>query len=178
MKGHILSYSVQANSGVITGDDGKRYSFTGTDWMEPEPPQRGMPVDFETDGANALAVYRALSGGAESSTIFSTLSGGEKNKVVAGVLGIALGAFGIHKFYLGYKDAAVIHLALGGGGVACSILFSIIAIVVPIVSILASLSWLAVAASGIIGFIEGIIYLTKSDEEFAARYIAETRSWF
>jgi len=32
--------------------------------------------------------------------------------------------------------------------------------------------------SGIIGFIEGIIYLTKSEEEFVNTYIKNKRSWF
>ncbi|HOR74428.1 MAG TPA: TM2 domain-containing protein, partial [Kiritimatiellia bacterium] len=33
---------------------------------------------------------------------------GEKSKVAAGVLGILLGALGVHKFYLGYTQAGLI----------------------------------------------------------------------
>jgi len=33
-------------------------------------------------------------------------------------------------------------------------------------------------AGGIIGLIEGIIYLTKSDEEFYQQYIVEKKGWF
>jgi hypothetical protein len=31
---------------------------------------------------------------------------------------------------------------------------------------------------GVIGIIEGIIYLTKSDEEFASTYVSAKKGWF
>ena len=37
---------------------------------------------------------------------------GAKSKVVAGVLGILLGAFGIHRFYLGYNGVGIVMLLL------------------------------------------------------------------
>lgn len=64
-------------------------------------------------------------------------------KIVAGILGILLGGLGIHKFYLGYTTAGIIMLVVSI--VSCGF-------VAPIISI--------------IGLIEGILYLTKSDEEF------------
>ena len=76
-------------------------------------------------------------------------------KIVAGILGILLGGLGIHKFYLGYTTAAIIMLAVSI--VSCGF-------VAPIISI--------------IGLIEGILYLTKSDEEFYRTYIAGQRPWF
>ena len=63
-----------------------------------------------------------------------------KSKVVAGLLGIFLGGLGIHKFYLGKAFQGIIYL------VFC---------------------WTYIPA--IIGFIEGIIYLTKSDEAWAEK---------
>jgi hypothetical protein len=36
----------------------------------------------------------------------------------------------------------------------------------------------ATAVMSIIGLIEGIIYLTKSDAEFDATYVAAKREWF
>ncbi|MCJ8154009.1 TM2 domain-containing protein [Chryseobacterium sp. SSA4.19] len=74
-----------------------------------------------------------------------------EKKVVAGILGILLGTFAIHKFYLGYTKTAVIQLILGL--VSCGIV-------------------------GIVGFIEGIIYLTKSDEEFDRTYVHNQKEWF
>lgn len=80
--------------------------------------------------------------------------GGDK-KIVAGVLAILVGSLGIHKFILGYTSQGVIML---------------------LVSVL-SCGILAVVSS-VIGIVEGIIYLTKSDEEFVRTYIQGQKGWF
>lgn len=61
-----------------------------------------------------------------------------KSKMAAGLLGIFLGVWGVHNFYLGYKTKAIIQVLLGTVG--C------ILIIGPIIS-------------GIWGFIEGILIL-------------------
>jgi TM2 domain-containing membrane protein YozV len=76
-------------------------------------------------------------------------------KIPAGILGILLGGLGIHKFYLGYTKEGVIMLLI-------SVLTLGILSIIP----------------GVIGLIEGIIYLTKSDEDFVATYIAGKKGWF
>jgi len=76
-------------------------------------------------------------------------------KIPAGICGILLGALGIHKFILGYNKQGLIML---------------------LVSILTL--GLAAWIMGIIGLIEGIIYLTKSDEEFARIYVQGRKGWF
>ena len=85
-------------------------------------------------------------------------------KIAAGLCGILLGGFGVHKFILGYTLEGAIMLAvtlLGGiGGVICCF-----PIALP-------------GVMGIIGLIEGIIYLTKSDEDFAKTYVENKRGWF
>lgn len=80
-------------------------------------------------------------------------------KLAAGLLGIFLGAFGIHKFVLGYTTSGVIMLvvSVAGGVVTCGI---------------------ASFVMGVIGLIEGIIYLTKTPEEFKTTYIDAKREWF
>lgn len=82
-----------------------------------------------------------------------------KNKVAAGLLGIFLGCFGIHKFYLGYNKEAIIMLviSLGAGLVTCGG---------------------ATGVMSIIGLIEGIIYLTKPDDEFEQVYVKGHKGWF
>ena len=78
MKGHILSYSVQTNSGVISGDDNQRYSFSGADWMESEPPRRGMQVDFTPSDGRATQIYEDAAAGSlpiQSSTEGNTAPG-------------------------------------------------------------------------------------------------------
>lgn len=41
MKGSILDFSIQHNTGFISGDDNQRYSFNGADWRSERPPSRG-----------------------------------------------------------------------------------------------------------------------------------------
>jgi TM2 domain-containing membrane protein YozV len=88
---------------------------------------------------------------------------GENKKLVAGLLGIFLGAFGVHKFILGYQKEGFILL----GGTLLGIATSCIVIGIFIYM-----------ATGVIGLIEGIIYLTKSDEEFYQTYQVNKKPWF
>lgn len=78
-----------------------------------------------------------------------------KDRVAAGLLGIFLGSLGIHKFYLGYTKEGVIML---------------------LVSVLTC--GLGASIMGIIGFIEGILYLTKSEEDFQDIYVNGYQGWF
>tara|TARA_B100000963_G_scaffold116333_1_gene101340 strand:- start:1064 stop:1477 length:414 start_codon:yes stop_codon:yes gene_type:complete len=65
-----------------------------------------------------------------------------KSRAAAGILGIFLGAFGIHKFYCGSIGLGIVYLLF---------------------------FWTFIP--GIVGFIEGIIYLTQPDDEtFTRRY--------
>ena len=84
---------------------------------------------------------------------------GEKSKVAAGLLGIFLGGLGIHKFYLGYSKEGVIMLLISliGGIITVGIASGIV---------------------GIIGLIEGIIYLTKDDAAFEQTYVRNKKAWF
>jgi len=82
-----------------------------------------------------------------------------EKKILAGVLGIVLGPLGIHKFVLGYTEAGIIML-----------LVSIVAF--PFTC------GMSYAVMQVIGLVEGILYLTKSDEEFKARYLDQKQPWF
>ncbi|WP_420603119.1 TM2 domain-containing protein [Flagellimonas sp.] len=90
-------------------------------------------------------------------------AGGDNKKILAGILAILLGSFGVHKFILGYNKEGFILLG-----------FSIIAYILVCFVIGAFLAWIP----GIIGLIEGIIYLTKSDEEFYNTYQVGKKPWF
>lgn len=78
-----------------------------------------------------------------------------QKKLLCGIFGIVLGAFGIHKFLLGYNKAGIIMLAI-----------SIVVI------------FLGPVVMAVIGIIEGITYLTKSNREFYDTYMANTKDWF
>lgn len=79
----------------------------------------------------------------------------QKSKTAAGLLAIFLGSLGIHKFYLGYTKSGVIML---------------------LVSLLTF--GIGAAVMEVIGIIEGIIYLTKTDQEFYQTYEAQQKEWF
>lgn len=76
---------------------------------------------------------------------------GADKKITAGICAILVGWLGVHKFVLGYTTEGVIQLALGV--ISCGL-------------------------TSIISIIEGIIYLTKSDEEFVRTYIQNKKGWF
>lgn len=83
---------------------------------------------------------------------------GENKKILAGIIGILFGWIGIHKFILGYNKEGGILLILGLlGFLTCGITSGI---------------------SAVIGLVEGIIYLTKSDEEFYNTYQVGKKPWF
>ena len=90
-------------------------------------------------------------------------AGGDNKKILAGILAIFVGWAGIHKFILGYQKEGIILLVV-----------SVIGFVLTCIGIGVFLVW----ATGLIGLIEGIIYLTKSDEEFYNTYQVGRRPWF
>ena len=73
---------------------------------------------------------------------------GQYSKVMAGLLAIVLGSFGAHKFYLGYVKAGIVYLIF---------VFTLIPL--------------------LLGIIEGIIYLIKSDEDFQKTYVEGRKSF-
>ncbi len=81
----------------------------------------------------------------------SSVTPQENKKLVAGLLGILLGGLGIHKFILGYTKEGIIQIII---------------------------TLFTCGFGSIIGLIEGIIYLTKSDEEFMQTYQVNQRPWF
>ncbi len=80
-------------------------------------------------------------------------------KLAAGLTGIFLGHLGIHKFILGYTTPGIIMIVVAyvGGFFTCGA------------------SWVVIS---IIGLIEGIIYLSKTNSEFEAMYLDSDKSWF
>lgn len=72
----------------------------------------------------------------------SPSSGGDKDRTTAGIFALLLGGIGVHHFYLGNTTRGIIYLLF---------------------------FWTFIPA--IAGFIEGILYLTKSDDEFQRKYV-------
>lgn len=70
------------------------------------------------------------------------VSNSSKDRTTAGILALLLGGLGVHKFYLGETGLGILYLCF---------------------------SWTLIPA--IVGFIEGLLYLTKTDEEFQRQYV-------
>ena len=66
-------------------------------------------------------------------------------------MGILFGGFGIHRFILGDTTGGILRIVI---------------------------SLVTCGTGHFIGFIEGIIYLTKSDAEFIQTYQIEKKGWF
>ena len=79
----------------------------------------------------------------------------EGKRIAAGICGILIGALGIHKFVLGLNTAGTIML---------------------LVSVLTC--GIGAIPMHVIGLIEGIIYLSKSDEDFYQTYVVGRKEWF
>ena len=57
MKGKVLGFDAAAGTGVINGEDGKRYAYTAADNKSPNPTRPNDEVDFVADGANAKDIF-------------------------------------------------------------------------------------------------------------------------
>ena len=72
-------------------------------------------------------------------------------KILCGIMGILLGGLGVHRFILGDVSGGIIRIVITL--VTCGL-------------------------GSIIGLIEGIIYLTKTDAEFYSVYMVGKKAWF
>ncbi|HEX8187384.1 MAG TPA: TM2 domain-containing protein [Pyrinomonadaceae bacterium] len=150
--GTTLPASPQPESWRQSGDLGQQQpqqDYQSSGYSAPQPPPSGYPS--YTPQQDPLAGYQQQAG--------DWMAQGANKKMTAGICGILLGGFGVHKFVLGYNTEGIIMLAacIVGGILTCG---------------------LASGAVGIIGLIEGIIYLTKSDEEFVRTYVQNKKPWF
>lgn len=100
----------------------------------------GKPVTPDT----AVCLSCGVPCNAAGTRMAGSMNPGAKSKIAAGVLGIFLGAFGVHNFYLGYKSKAVTQLTLTiVGYVLCCI----------------GIGVLLIMGMSIWGFVEGIMIL-------------------
>lgn len=152
MKGKVLDFNSIEKAGVISGDDGARYKFTGVDWKSETQPRAGQAVDFEVADGAAQDIY------ADVAAVSSSAGGGVQKKVIAALFAFFLGAFGAHKFYLGYNKQGVIMLLI--------FIFGWILLGIPSTII------------AIVALVEAILYISKSDEEFERTYITGRKPWF
>jgi TM2 domain-containing membrane protein YozV len=145
----------------IIGADGKEYGPISADqlrdWLRQGRVGQQTPVRPEAGGDwRPLATYPEFNFAPGTTPLAPpALADRASKKIPAGICGILLGSLGIHKFILGYTGTGLIML---------------------LVSVLTC--GLAAPVFGLIGLIEGILYLTKSDEEFVRTYVDGRKEWF
>jgi TM2 domain-containing membrane protein YozV len=93
----------------------------------------------------------------------SAVASRASTKIPAGICGILLGSLGIHKFILGYTGAGLVML--------------LVSVFAPLFTCF-TFGFLGTFAMHIIGLVEGIIYLCKSDEEYVRTYVDGRKEWF
>ncbi len=139
MRGKVLSFN--GATGLISGDDGRRYTFQAGDLMNGGYVPSGSTVDFEPDGDTAASIY----------VISAAI--GDKNRYIAAILAcpFLLGMLGLHKFYLGRTNAGVVMLV-----------GSCLVITLPIVGLIAFLEMIIYLVKSDQSFYEDYVAGTKS----------------
>ena len=155
----------------IVGKDGQQYGPVSAEqlrsWMAEN--RANAPTLAQADGTQEwkpLGSFPEFAGdlkppmmSAAAPTTISPLASapvpGSSNKVPAGICGILLGGLGVHKFILGYTGAGLIMLLVTL--LTCGVAYPVM---------------------HVIGLIEGILYLCKSDEEFVRVYVGGRKEWF
>lgn len=143
MRGQVLGVDRVSGEGQISGEDGLRYTFTPADWSDSRGPAVGARIDFATEGARALRIFRLPDLQAEPRELRAPAH--DRNKYVAAVLAFFFGVFGIHRFYLGRNGTGVLMLVL-------------------------SITVVGLIVTGIWALVDTVRYLVMSDAEFAHRY--------
>ncbi len=149
----------------IIGSDGRQYGPVSAEQLRTWLGQNRVNAQslIQPEGATdwkAVSMFPEFAGDLRPAPPLTAppqvnLSARASNKIAAGVCGILLGSLGVHKFILGYTGTGIIMLLVtlltcGLGGLVMHV----------------------------IGLIEGIIYLTKSDEEFVRLYVDGRKEWF
>lgn len=57
MKGNVIGFDPDTNTGAISGHDGNRYDFATADWRGHSQPRHGDVVDFQPQGQRATQIY-------------------------------------------------------------------------------------------------------------------------
>ena len=113
------------------------------------------------DGAENYSSAHVPNGNANTNGIFvESVYEPKKDHIAAGLLAIFFGSLGIHKFYMGLTGPGFILLGI-------TIIGGILTF------------GLALTVTSVIGIIEGIIYLTRSQEQFESEYVdtPSPRNW-
>ncbi|WP_150050313.1 MULTISPECIES: NINE protein [Methylomonas] len=103
MLGHIESYDERCQTGVVKHED-RFYEFHIDHWTSQEAPRVGDDVDFDHENGEVTEIGPV---GAYLTQVKPV-----KNHLIAALLGIIGGGFGLHRFYLGFWGLGVTQIAV------------------------------------------------------------------
>jgi TM2 domain-containing membrane protein YozV len=144
MRGQVLGVDARSGHGLLSGDDGQRYTFLPGDWTQRSEPVIGQSVDFETADGRALNIF-PLAAPPVVAPAPRTPPANDRNKYVAAALAFLLGTLGVHRFYLGRTASGIVMLVL-------------------------TLTVVGLLVTGLWALIDTVRYLVMPDAEFDARY--------
>jgi TM2 domain-containing membrane protein YozV len=145
MRGQVLGVDRTSGDGQISGEDGQRYAFRPGDWSDEKGPAVGVRVDFATEGARAIRIFRLPEAQMLSAAPHRQPPANDRNKYVAAILAFFLGTLGIHRFYLGRNGTGVLMIVI-------------------------SITVVGLLVTGLWALIDTVRYLVMSDAEFEHRY--------
>lgn len=151
MRGQILGVDRRTGEGLVSGDDGRRYTFRPDDWAHQGEPSVGAYVDFDAEQSRARSIFpvpAAPQAVAPPAVGAVAMPGGpvtDRNKYIAAILAFLFGTLGIHRFYLGRTGSGIAMLVL-----TCTVV--------------------GLLVTGLWALVDCIRYLVMSDAAFAARY--------
>lgn len=132
MKGKIIFYDVNRNSGIISGEDAVRYSFVKLDWKGTVEPREGLKVDFEIENDEAKDIFvveHALTSIVEDTGLTKIMTVGDwfvtiliTSIPIVNIIMLFIWAFGSDapKSKVNWAKATLIWMAIG---VALSLIF-------------------------------------------------------
>lgn len=147
MRGQVLGVDTRTGDGIVSGDDGRRYSFRPADWAARGEPAVGMQVDFEIHENRALTIFPVpgTTPAPVPADYRSEPETGDRNKLIAALLAFLVGPLGIHRFYLGRVGSGIAMLLL-----SCTV-----------IGLFLTVPW---------ALIDMVRYLVMTERDFAERY--------
>ena len=145
----LTQNGVQPEAQPVTQPEGQLTAEPGQQYQQPGQQYQQPGQQYQQPGQQYQQPYMTPAG--------------SKSKIAAGLFALFLGDLGVHKFYLGYKKE---------GGILLGVF--ILGLLLSFVGV----GLIVLFVEAIIVFIEGIIYLTKSDQEFEAIYVQGYKPWF
>lgn len=138
MIGKILGFDVETNTGTISGDDGKRYTFAKEGWKESHAPARDCKIDFHVDEeGQAIDIYQVKDAAVEN------------NATVMGLFSLAI------TFFFGFLGTLVSRLVISKQSAGAALVPTAIHFVITLSIIIPVLGW-------IVYLIGTIYYMVKN----------------